>query len=135
MAGKPGALSERPTALPSRYRRLFAWDLDRRSKIVREVAADQYELWQALGGVDTLSPQELSLVERCAFLRRRVLAYEAAVMHNLAMLPGQVERPLPMDHGTYSNHVNVLMGLLKTLGISRRQRPATNLRAHLEAVP
>jgi hypothetical protein len=39
-----------------------------------------------------------------------------------------------MDAGTYSNHVNVLLGLLKALGIARRQRPVKSLRAHLEAV-
>ena len=128
-----GALSERPTDLPARYRRLFAWDLDRRSKVVREIAADQVEQWQALGGVESLSPQELALVERTVFLRRRVLAYESAVLHNLSRTEDQPERPLPMDAGTYSNHVNVLLGLLKALGINRRQRPVKRLHEHLAA--
>jgi hypothetical protein len=127
MSGKAGALSVRPTELPARYRRLFAWDLDRRSKAVREIAADQVEQWQALGGVDSLSPQELAIVERVVFLRRRVLAYESAILHNNSRDADAPERPLPMDAGTYSNHVNVLLGLLKALGISRRQRPVKRL--------
>jgi hypothetical protein len=51
MSGKPGQQSDRPTLLPARYRRLFAWDLDRDSKAVREVAADQFEQWQSLDEV------------------------------------------------------------------------------------
>jgi hypothetical protein len=113
--------------LPARYRRLFAWDLDRRSKAVREIAADQVDQWQALGGVDSLSPQELALVERVVFLRRRVLAYESAVLHNISRDAEEPERSLPMDAGTYSNHVNVLLGLLRTLGLERRTKPVRSL--------
>jgi hypothetical protein len=118
MAGKPGALSEKPTQLPARYERLFAWPMDRRSKAVREVAADQVELWQDLGGVDALSAQKRWLCERVVYLRRRCLAYEAAVL-------GGTEPP--MDAGTYSNHANVLMGYLRTLGLERQARSAGRL--------
>ena len=77
VAGKFGALSQKPTRLPARYERLFAWELDRRSKAVREVAADLVELWQDLGGVDVLSAQKRWLCERVVFLSRRCLTYEA----------------------------------------------------------
>ncbi|MGH9643441.1 MAG: hypothetical protein ACRD3Q_13580 [Terriglobales bacterium] len=40
MTGKAGALSEKPTALPARYRPRFAWKLDRRCVAVREVASE-----------------------------------------------------------------------------------------------
>lgn len=135
MAGKPGALSNLPTQLPARYRQRFAWTLDKRSKVVREAAADLIELWQDLGGYEALSTQQRWLCERVVFLRRRCLAYESAVMHNLAKLPDQPEKPLPMDSGTYSNHANVLQGHLRTLGLERLQRPVKSLRAHLESVP
>ncbi len=121
-------LSTRPTELPARYRRLFCWDLDRRSKVVREIAATLEELWTALGGVESLSPQERAIVERVTFLKHRVTAYESAVLFNESRAPDVPERPLPMDAGTYSNHVNVLLGLYKTLGITRRQRPVRSLR-------
>ena len=52
-----GVSTTLPTALPARFERLFAWQLDRRCKAVREVAADLFELWQDLGGVDSLSAQ------------------------------------------------------------------------------
>jgi hypothetical protein len=126
-------LSNKPTLLPARYRPLFAWALDRRSKPCREIAADQYELWQALGGVEGLSPQELAMVERIVFIRRRILDYESALLHNSTCGEGNTPKPVCMDHGVYTNHVNVLLGLLKALGIQRRQRPVKRLHEHLSA--
>jgi hypothetical protein len=108
-----------PTALPARYERLFAWQLDRRCKAVREVAGDLFELWQDLGGVSELSAQKRWLCERVVFLRRRCLAYEAAVLAGTEP---------PMDAGTFSNHANVLQGYLRTLGLERRSRAARTLR-------
>ena len=127
MAGKPGSISELPTRLPARYDRHFAWTLHRRCKVARQVAADLFEQWQDLGGVSELSAQQLTIVERVVFLRRRVLAYESAIMHNESRRKDQPEMPLPMDAGTYSNHVNVLLGLLRTLGLERRQKPSRRL--------
>lgn len=122
MAGKAGAVSLKPTELPARYERLFAWQLDRRCKAVREVAGDLFELWQDLGGVGNLSAQKRWLCERVVYLRRRCLAYEAAVLAGTAP---------PMDAGTYSNHANVLQGYLRTLGLERHQKPVRSLHEHL----
>jgi hypothetical protein len=127
MAGKPGAVSELPTRLPARYERNFAWKLHGSCKVARACARDLVEMWQALGGVGELSPQQLTIVERVVFLRRRVLAYESAVLHNEAKRADQPEMPLPMDAGTYSNHVNVLLGLLRVLGLERRTKPVRGL--------
>jgi hypothetical protein len=118
MSGKVGMVSEKPTLLPARYERLFAWQLDRRCKAVREVAGDLYELWQDLGGVENLSAQQRWLCERVVFIRRRCLAYEAAVM-------GGTDPP--MDAGTFSNHANVLQGYLRTLGLERRAKTVRSL--------
>jgi hypothetical protein len=41
------------------------------------------------------------------------------------------EKPLPITHGEYSNYVNVLFGLLKALGIQRRQKPMRRLHEHM----
>ena len=133
MAGKQGALSIKPTELPARYRERFAWKLDRRCMAVRELAADLVSLWQDLGGYDCLSTQERVLVERVAYLRRRVLDYETAVIHNATRADGAPELPLPMDAGTYSNHVNVLLGLMRALGLERRAKPTRRLHEHLES--
>jgi hypothetical protein len=112
-----------PTQLPARYERLFAWNLDRRCKAVRDVAADLYELWQDLGGVENLSAQKRWLAERVVYLRRRCIVYEAAVLAG-------TEPPTGMDAGVYSNHANVLQGYLKTLGLER-QAKSTNVREYL----
>jgi hypothetical protein len=126
MAGKQGALSDRPTQLPARYSPRCLWKLDRRCKTVREVAAQLVALWQDLGGFEALSTQQLMLCERTAFIHHKVIEFESAVMSG---------KPPPFDTGVYSNLANVLMGHLKTLGLERRQRPVKSLRAHLEAVP
>lgn len=123
-----GSSDTLPTELPSRYERLFAWRLDRRCKAVRDVAADLFELWQDLGGVDNLSTQKRWLCERVVYLRRRCLDYEAAVLHNSSRDPSEPERPLPMDAGAYSNFANVLQGYLRTLGLTRQAKPARTLR-------
>ena len=114
-----GVSTELPTALPARYQRLFAWELDRRCKAVREVASDLVELWQDLGGVDNLSAQQRWLSERVVFLRRRMIAYESAVL-------GGTDPP--MTAGEYSNFANVCQGHLRTLGLARRARDIPRLR-------
>ena len=114
-----GVSTTLPTQLPARYERLFAWDLDRRCKTVRDVASDLFELWQDLGGVEQLSAQKRWLCERVVFLRRRCVAYESAVIAGTEP---------PMDAGTYSNHANVLQGYLRTLGLERQSRSARSLR-------
>lgn len=114
-----GVSTSLPTTLPARYERLFAWQLDRRCKTVRDVASDLFELWQDLGGVEQLSAQKRWLCERVVFIRRRCVAYETAVLAGVTP---------PMDAGTYSNHANVLQGYLKTLGLGRQARNARNLR-------
>lgn len=109
------------TELPARFDRFFPWaDMDRRSSVAREFAADLNELWQDLGGVDHLSVQKRWLVERAVFLRRRMVEFETAVMDS---------KELPMTYGEYSNLANVCVGHLKTLGIDRKARPVDGLSA------
>ena len=86
---------------------------------MREVAADLFELWQDLGGADQLSAQKRWLRERVVYLRRRCLAYEAAVLSGTEA---------PMDAGTYSNHANVLQGYLRSLGLERQAKRGLTLR-------
>jgi hypothetical protein len=114
--------SEKPTQLPAKFDRLFAWKLDRRSTAVREFAGDLCELWQELGGVDELSAQKRWLCERAVFLRRRMILFETAVMAGTE---------LPFTAGEYSNFSNVMLGHLKALGLERKARNAQGLGAWL----
>jgi hypothetical protein len=136
MSGIPGALSSKPTELPARMDRLFPWSsLDRRCVAVREFAADITELWQDLGGVGELSAQKRWLCERIVFMRRRMLAYESAVLEQVAAIDAGTEPPkLPMDAGTYSNFANVCQGHLKALGLERRARKAQGLHEYLDSI-
>src|SRR5580658_6903952 len=87
------------TELPARFDRFFPWAaIDKRSTVAREFAADLTDLWQDLGGVEQLSIQKRWLTERVVYMRRRMVAYEAAVMAGTEP---------PMDAGTYSNFANV----------------------------
>jgi hypothetical protein len=124
------------TELPARFDRLFPWEgIDKRSSVARDIAADLTDLWQDLGGVEHLSTQERWTAERYVYMRRRMVAYESAVMAQEAAISSGVEPlKLPMDAGTYSNFVNVSLGLLKTLGLKRAARPVKRLHEHLAAV-
>jgi hypothetical protein len=122
MAGKPGMRSDLPTTLPAKYTAGFPWQLSRRVKTAREIAADLFALWQDLGGADDLSSQERTLCERAVYLRRRVLEHESAVMRG--------DKPL-MTEGEHANACNTLMGILKALGLHRRARPVRSLHEHM----
>jgi hypothetical protein len=118
------------TELPPRFDRYFPWaTIDKRSSVAREFQTDLNELWGSLGGAESLSPQRRWLCERAVWLRRRALQFEAGVMAQAAAIEAGTEPPpLPMDHGSYSNCVNVLLGLLKTLGLDRSAKPGRSLR-------
>lgn len=123
MSGKQGALSSKPTELPAKFDRAFPWqDLDRRCAVARECAQSLLELWQDLGGFESLSTQQRWLCERAIFIRCRMVAYESALMANMAAAPGVEPQKLPMDSGTYSNFASVFQGYMRTLGIDRRAR-------------
>ena len=126
MAGKPGSLSEKPTELPARYTQGFAWNLDRRCQNAREVASDLWRLWIDLGGVESLSVQQLWLAERVVFLRRRALEFETATMAG---------KTPPFDAGTHSNVCNVIVGHLRALGLERKARNARTLRDVMNGTP
>ena len=107
------------TQLPARTAR-FPWaNVERRSRLAREIAADYWRLATDLGGLEALSTQQLALVERAAFLILRIRQDESAVLAG---------RDSPLDNGTYSNHVNVLVGVLKSLGLDRKARNVRSLR-------
>lgn len=113
-----GVSTTLPTKLPARYRTGFAWRLDRRSKLTRELAADMLELATDLGGFEALSAQQRILLERVVYLHRRAVEFETAV------LAGGTP---PYEAGTHSNIVNVLLGCLKALGLDRKARAARSL--------
>jgi hypothetical protein len=122
---KPPA--EKAKTLPARYRqdqRIASWNLDWRSPIAIRVMSELLVLANDLGGWDTLSRQKQILVEKITFLHLKTVEYETAV------LEGQ---PPPFESGVYSNKVNVLQGLLRTVGLERKARAVRTLREVMEA--
>lgn len=113
---------KRPTVreryLPARFKPGFAWQLNRRSSLARELARELWDLWQDLGGLDSLSAQQRTLVERVVFLRRQILEHEQQA------LSGDPGKLTPNE---YAAAVNTLIGLLKSLGIERQARPVRRL--------
>jgi hypothetical protein len=111
------------TQLPARVAR-FPWDdVDRRSKPAREIADNYWRLATDLGGIDSLSTQQLALVERAAFLLLRIRQHESAVLAG---------REPPTDAGVHSNHCNVLAGVLNKLGLERKARSVDDLSGYLQ---
>lgn len=106
-----GVSTRLPTALPPRFKRGVAWNVDRRRKAVREYAYDMIRLGESLGGLDGLSEQELWIVEEAAYWHGRLLANKAAVLSG--------REPI-LTPGEHQNASNTLLGLLKTLGTGRR---------------
>lgn len=104
--------------LPARFKPGFAWQLNRRSSLARELARELWDLWQDLGGLDSLSAQQRTLVERVVFLRRQILEHEQQA------LSGDPGKLTPNE---YAAAVNTLIGLLKSLGIERQARPVRRL--------
>jgi hypothetical protein len=118
------------TELPARFDQFFPWaEIDKRSTVAREFAADLTDLWASLGGAENLSVQRRWLCERVVWMRRRMLQFEVAVMAQAIAIEAGTEPPtLPMDAGTYSNFANVCQGHLKTLGIERSAKRGPTLR-------
>ncbi len=79
-------------------------------------------LADALGGWDEISPQEQKYVSRAVYLSIKCAEYEQADLQG---------KPTIMTAGEYSNHVNVLSGILSKLGSQRRARPAQGVQAYL----
>ena len=59
------------TELPARTPRSPWADVDRRSRLAREIAAGYWRLATDLEGIEALSTQQLALVERAAYLLLR----------------------------------------------------------------
>ena len=113
MARKRRPLSRRASVLPAKYTRGFPWLLDQRCQVAREVATDLLTLWTDLGGIEALSAQQQWLVERVVFMRRRMLAYETAVLNGTGP---------PMTAGEYSTSRTSASGTSRRWGSSAGRR-------------
>lgn len=110
--------------IPERFAGGYLDRLDGRTAI----AVTMRNRWQAmtddLGGADRLSYAQRSLVERALWLEHWLAVQEEA------LAGGQHE---VFDAGKWTQACNSLMGILKTLGIERRQKDVTTLASYLKS--
>lgn len=114
--------AHRTRYLPARFKPGFAWDLNRRSSLARDVARELWELWQDLGGFDQLSTQQRIVVERIVYVRRKLLEHEKEVLEG---------KPGLLEPNVYAAWCNTLVGLLKSLGIERKAKPVGTLHDYI----
>lgn len=121
-------MSDRSTramvTIPDKYSPDFAERLDKRTVIARTVLSRIENIESDLGGGDSLSHARRSLV-------RRVVWLEAIIEHTEQRLAAGEA----IDIGSHTQATNTLVGLFKTLGLERRQKPVKSLRDYMNGTP
>lgn len=108
--------------IPDRYAANWLDQLDRRTGLAQEIHRRYKALTDDLGGADRLSYQKRALVSRALFVELSLQQQEAALAAG-----GEV------DSGSYTQQVNSLIGLLKTLGLDRAAKDTPDLASFLKA--
>jgi len=103
--------------LPESYSSDWLTRLDKRTKIARAVLARIEELESDAGGADSLSAARRSLIRHAAWLDALVESFE------MQLAAGE-----QIDVGGFTQALNSLLGLLRLVGLERRQRPVRTLR-------
>jgi hypothetical protein len=104
-------------SMPAKYEPDFERRLDKRTVVGAALLQRLNTIASELGGADSLSHIKMSLVKRAIWLEAVVESHE----QNLA-------NHQEIDLGAYVQALNGLVGLYRTLGIERRQRPVRALR-------
>ena len=97
--------------LPEQYRSDWLEAMDGRRGTVKAIKERLGMLTDDLGGVDAMSYQRRSLAKRVVWLEAMIEQQEAAI-----------SRGEEVDAGKWTQGVNTLIGLLKTLGLERVAR-------------
>jgi hypothetical protein len=110
--------NEKVVTLPERFVPQFWNEADGRCAVIKEIR-HRYEVLKG----DTLadSYQKDLLCQRATFI-----AIQLETMERVAAEKGQ------FNAGTYTQMVNALIGLLKSLGLERRAKKVVNLKAYVE---
>lgn len=108
--------------IPALFRPGFCRVMDGRTKIARAVAYWVNALEDALGGPTMLSPQQLILCQRAAFLHFKLGEIEAAYATKETL-----------DTDTYAALTRALVSVMRTLGVRRIPRDVESLEQYLES--
>lgn len=112
----------KPANLPASYRPGVLASVNQRNRLGRMATATLGALVQDLGGVESLSTQQLMLAERATWLHLRLREMEEAFATG-----GK------LNAAEYAALINAQSATLNRLGIARRARNAPSLRDYLSA--
>lgn len=104
-------MAARRRKVPETYERGFLHELDSRTALAQEMRARFRRFTDDLGGLDTLSYAQRSLVERALWLEYWLTQQEQALAMNSQF-----------DVGKWTQAVNALQGLLFKLGLERKTK-------------
>lgn len=107
---------------PQEYSPDWIQSLDGRCGITQEVKRRYQALTDDLGGAANLSYQQRAIVSRVLFVELSLQNQEA-----------DIAKGQEVDTGKYTQQVNSLVGLLKTLGLERKAKEVPDLASFLKS--
>ncbi len=107
--------------IPEQYSPDWLEKLDHRTSLAKAVTERLCALTSDLGGPDALSYQQKSLCKRAI--------WSEAILEQMEVALGRGQE---VDLGRYTQAINTLIGLFKTLGLERRARDVPNLEQFLK---
>jgi len=118
----PRITKRNPKHLPKKYVPGFLTEMDRRSLVFKQLKSAYNEVLSDCGGKDNLSHAKRALIERFCFLEMTLQTYETLIAS------GEAAEDVM---GKYTQAVNALQGLAKTIGLNRVPRKAKNLKQYI----
>lgn len=106
--------------VPTQFQTGWLGELDGRQSLAKELRQRFQSLCTDLGGLDTLSYSQRSLVERAIWLELWLSREEQ-----------QLAKGKEFDVGRWTQGCNALLGVLKNLGLERRQKDVPDLQTYL----
>lgn len=115
---------QKRSTLPARYEPGFLEEMDRRTEIYKKLREAYDEVVEDAGGELNLTHAKLCLCERFVFLEACLQTWETMIATN----PAGTEQLL----SRWIQGLNCLSGLAKTIGIERKAKKASDLKAYLK---
>jgi len=106
--------------------------LDRRTRAARALLAWRQEIAADLGGADNLSAQQRAVLEEAVKLKLMLDSVDAWILAQPSLIDRRKRALLPVVKERQSL-ADALVRYLTTLGLERRARDVTDLRAYLTA--
>jgi hypothetical protein len=106
--------------IPAQFDQGFLDQLDSRTNLAKNLRGKYTEICSDLGGKDSLSYMQRSLIERALWFEFWIASQERALADG-----GE------LDVGRWTQAVNSLQGIYSRLGLQRQAKPAPDLRSYI----